>query len=240
MTNSGDAAEQVVRMSLEGVEIAAKLVGAGAKNIAVFLYAALANHDKKKDKPQNRKTRGRERLKSMIASGKELKIFGIREGDLKGFAADAKRYGIVYCVLRNRKKDPDGLCDIMVKSEDAARIDRILTRFHYVDRAALQHEPVPIPTNPEPKNRPREGEPKPTGPPRGKTAKSRPSKPFSEPYSKAGRGTTDQRPSVREQLRNITAEQKQDADRRTRKQRGTKPRSKPGNQKKKWKGRANR
>ena len=34
MYNSGDAAEQVVRISLEGTEVALKLTGSAAKNIA--------------------------------------------------------------------------------------------------------------------------------------------------------------------------------------------------------------
>lgn len=38
MTNSGDAAEQIVRMSLEGTEVALKLTGSAAKNIAAALY----------------------------------------------------------------------------------------------------------------------------------------------------------------------------------------------------------
>ena len=41
MTNGGDAAEQVVRLSLEGFEVAAKLSGAAAKNIAVLLVSVL-------------------------------------------------------------------------------------------------------------------------------------------------------------------------------------------------------
>lgn len=39
MYNSGDAAEQVVRISLEGTEVALKLTGSAAKNIAAMLYA---------------------------------------------------------------------------------------------------------------------------------------------------------------------------------------------------------
>ena len=39
MSYSGDAAEQVVRLTLEGVEVAAKIAGTGAKGIAVLLYA---------------------------------------------------------------------------------------------------------------------------------------------------------------------------------------------------------
>ena len=41
MNYGGDAAEQVVRMSLEGVEVAARITGTGAKNIAILLAAVL-------------------------------------------------------------------------------------------------------------------------------------------------------------------------------------------------------
>ena len=34
MNNTGDAAEQIVRMSLEGTEVALRLTGSAAKNIA--------------------------------------------------------------------------------------------------------------------------------------------------------------------------------------------------------------
>ena len=60
MTNGGDAAEQVVRLSLEGFEVAAKLSGAAAKNIAVLLVSVLK---------QEQKTKGKARLTNMIKSG---------------------------------------------------------------------------------------------------------------------------------------------------------------------------
>mgnify|MGYP006917431154 FL=1 len=37
MNNGGDAAEQVVRMSLEGLEVAMRITGSGAKNLALIL-----------------------------------------------------------------------------------------------------------------------------------------------------------------------------------------------------------
>ena len=46
MNTSGDAAEQVVRLSLEGMEVAAKITGSAAKEVAALLYAALKNRDK--------------------------------------------------------------------------------------------------------------------------------------------------------------------------------------------------
>ena len=41
MNTGGEAAGQIVRMSLEGFEVAAKITGAGAKNIAILLYSNL-------------------------------------------------------------------------------------------------------------------------------------------------------------------------------------------------------
>ena len=51
MSYSGDAAEQVVRMSLEGAEVAAKITGAGAKQVAILLYAILREQKKTKVLP---------------------------------------------------------------------------------------------------------------------------------------------------------------------------------------------
>lgn len=56
MNHSGDAAEQIVRMSLEGTEVALKLTGSAAKNLAAALYAVLKNRDKNKIKGRQRMT----------------------------------------------------------------------------------------------------------------------------------------------------------------------------------------
>jgi hypothetical protein len=71
--------------------------------------------------------------------GKALEIFSVRESDLRTFVRGAKNYGIVYCVLRNAKHSPDGLCDIMVKADDATKINRLVERFKLavVDRAKI-------------------------------------------------------------------------------------------------------
>ena len=45
---SGEEAEQVVRMSLEGVEVAAKISGEGAKDLALILAAVLKEEHKTK------------------------------------------------------------------------------------------------------------------------------------------------------------------------------------------------
>ena len=83
MSYSGDAAEQVVRMSLEGAEVAAKITGAGAKQVAVLLYAILR---------EQKKTKGKTRLTNMLRSGKELKVFAVKDTDLKQFCEASKKY----------------------------------------------------------------------------------------------------------------------------------------------------
>jgi len=138
MNHSGDAAEQVVRISLEGMEVALRIAGAGAKNIVAFLLAAL----KSDGADRKTKLKGKERLANMLKSGKELKIFAIKNKELEPFAREAKRYGVVYCALKEKKGEPDGLVDIMVKAEDASKISRIMERLQFaaVDRAAIESQ----------------------------------------------------------------------------------------------------
>ena len=50
MNHAGDAAEQVVRMSLEGAEVALKITGVAAKNLAAALYTILKDQKKTKGK----------------------------------------------------------------------------------------------------------------------------------------------------------------------------------------------
>lgn len=132
MSYSGDAAEQVVRMSLETGEVAIKLAGSGAKQLAILLYAILR---------EQKKTKGKTRLTNMLRSGKELKVFAVKDSDLQLFCREAKKYGILYCVLKDRDAT-DGLTDIMARAEDASKINRIIERFGLatVDMAQVKSE----------------------------------------------------------------------------------------------------
>ena len=129
---SGDAAEQVVRLSLETGEVAVKLAGEGAKQLAILLYAILR---------EQKKTKGKTRLTNMLRSGKELKVFAVKDSDLQLFCREAKKYGVLYCVLKDRDAT-DGLTDIMVRAEDASKINRIFERFNLaaVDMAEVRRE----------------------------------------------------------------------------------------------------
>ena len=132
MSYSGEAAEQVVRMSLNGIEIAAKISGKAAERLAVLLYAVLKDQ---------KRTKGKVRLTNMLRSGKELKVFAVQDHQLDTFSRAAKQYGVLYCMLKDRKNDT-GLTDIMVRADDAGKINRIFERFSLatVDMGSVKTE----------------------------------------------------------------------------------------------------
>ena len=228
MNTAGDAAEQIVKMSLNGVEVAAKITGAGAKELAMMIYAILKDQ---------KKTKGKTRLTNMLRSEKPLKVFAVKDSELQLFCKEAKKYGVLYCVLKDKDAN-DGLTDIMVRAEDASKINRIFERFKLatVDVGEVRSEierqrqeqaqqkkdgeiPTPERTQTEertdafldqlmakPPNAPEQQNENPTD---GRVAKSRQSEPTSATREEPTRGTLDPRPSVREELKQIRAEQSQ-------------------------------
>jgi len=81
MNNSGDAAEQVVRITIDGIEVAAKITGAAVKNIAAMLYTVYKNRDTSKVS-----SKGREKLNSMLKSGRPLEVFTVSREHFRTFA----------------------------------------------------------------------------------------------------------------------------------------------------------
>ena len=230
MNTGGEAAEQIVRMSLEGFEVAAKITGAGAKNIAILLYSILK---------EEQKTKGKARLTNMLRSGKELKVFTVRNSDLKKFTQEAKKYGVLYCVLADRKnKDPNAEVDVIARAEDASKISRIAERFKLASEATAS-----VVTDVEKAKDEKAGQPEPDigvqdkaekdklldalmgtpiqkeenapNPSVAKTEKSPQSEPTSEQPKKSAEGATmtKEKPSVKEELRKIKESRKeQEAD----------------------------
>lgn len=132
VNTSSDAAEQIVRISLEGFEVAARLSGSGAKNVAAALVAIAKDQQK---------VRGKTTLTNMLKSGRPLKVFSIKTEDLQKFSEEAKRYGVLFAAIVE-KKHKDGMVDIMTKEEDASKINRIVERFKLatVDMATIESE----------------------------------------------------------------------------------------------------
>lgn len=209
MNQSSDAAEQIVRMSLEGFEVAAKVTGSGAKNIAVLLYTIMKNKEQ---------TSGKSKLSSMLKSGKPLTIFTIKKDDLAKFQQEAKRYGVLYCALVDKKdKSKDGIVDIVVRKEDSARINRIVERFKFAEfnKAEIissiekNRESVNKGKEQNPKSRVKKKEDNSLNPHLAKTEKSPLSKPFSEVQKTSpikGNNLKSKKPSVRAKLNDYKKE----------------------------------
>ena len=221
MNTSGDAAEQIVRMSLEGFQVTAKIAGSGAKDIAALLVAVM------KDK---HKTAGKTNLTNMLKSGKELKVFSVRQEEFKKFTEEAKRYGVLYSALINKKmKSNDGIIDIMVRAEDASKINRIVERFKLssYDEATIRSEIEKAKNEKATKDKgvkqktheermkdeekvaPIKKEEQSVNPHLAKTEKSPQSKPFLKEQKNSDKGSKiKERPSVREKLEKYKAEVK--------------------------------
>lgn len=132
--NQGEAAETIVKMSLNGVESAVRVTGSGIRG-AIAIMVALS-----KNKTQ---LKGKTKLTNMLKSGKELKVFPVQEKDFELFAKEAKKYGILYSALIDKKgTNLDGFIDIMVRAEDAPKINRIYERFKLssFDEASIKAE----------------------------------------------------------------------------------------------------
>ncbi len=78
----------------------------------------------------------------MLRSGKELKVFSLPQKDLKEFTKQAKRYGVLYCVLREKNQDGSAPVDIIARADDASKIQRIVERYKFVttDKATVVGE----------------------------------------------------------------------------------------------------
>ena len=182
MSYSGDAAEQVVRMSLEGAEVAAKITGAGAKQVAVLLYAILR---------EQKKTKGKTRLTNMLRSGKELKVFAVKDTDLKQFCEASKKYGVKSEIERSRHEKaaeefPEPERCVAESDKTAQLVDSMLQK---PDKEQEGHTPNPA---------------------QARTTKSPQSEPISRPSERSERDISNRervRPSVRQELKDIKAEQ---------------------------------
>ena len=68
MNYGADAADQIVRYSMDGVEHTLRISGAVAKNLAIFIAAVMKDQ---------KKTRGRTRMERMLKELKPMKFFTV-------------------------------------------------------------------------------------------------------------------------------------------------------------------
>jgi hypothetical protein len=119
MNFGGDAADQIVRYSMEGIDYSLRLSGTLAKNLAVFFAAVLKDQ---------KKTYGKTRMVRMLKENRPLKFFTVPSDRLKEFAKEGKKRGLLYVVIRDRKNPSQ--CEIMVFADDAAKVNRVMDKMN--------------------------------------------------------------------------------------------------------------
>ena len=164
-----------------------------------------------------------------IASGSysEFKYIAVYAFFPFKFTQEAKRYGVLYSALINkREKNQDGVIDIMVRAEDASKINRIVQRFNLArfDEVAIRGEiqktkemkskgvkqkPIEDKIKEELHKNPIKKEEQSVNPHLAKTEKSPQSKPFLKEQKNSDKGSKiKERPSVKEKLEKYKAEVK--------------------------------
>ena len=126
MDAGSEAVDLMVREGLQITEASIRLLAAGSKNLAAFLYALAKD---------NKRVSGRTNMGRLLREGKELRVFQLRESDLAAFHAYAKK-GVLYAVVKD-KNARDGLVDLITNVDFAAQVNLFLERHGY---AAPQRE----------------------------------------------------------------------------------------------------
>jgi hypothetical protein len=139
MSYGSEPADLVMRYSLEGAELALKLSGLAAKNFAVFAYAVLKDQ---------KKTRGKTHLARMLREQRPLKFFTVPADQMKDFAREAKKRGLLFVPIRSKQKPSE--IEIVVFADDAAKVSRVmeLLKLDIVpagEAAPEQAAPRPLP-----------------------------------------------------------------------------------------------
>ena len=82
-------------------------------------------------------------MNALLRSGKELRVFDLKEQDLPAFQREAKQYGVLFSVIKNTASG-NGHVDILAKAEDVSKLNRIFERLHYAAPEQVQTEEDPL------------------------------------------------------------------------------------------------
>lgn len=115
---SSQILQTTVLLAIEGTKLAAHIIGQGGERIAAMLAALLTEQNK---------TAGAVRLATLMRSGTGLEVFTLAPEHLKQWAELCKEYSVPYHVVQARSLQ-DGMVDLFIRPEDAARVNRMCER----------------------------------------------------------------------------------------------------------------
>ena len=120
MTNSGDAAETVVRVMLTGTEITLRLTASAAKNL-LALSVALAK--------QHKQISGKTRMKKILKDTRDIRVFPMTTAQYREFQKKAKPFRLLYASIRDR--DDGRQIDLVLPATELDRANLVFEKMLY-------------------------------------------------------------------------------------------------------------
>ena len=117
---NGEAADEVVRMVLNGSEVAIRLTGSAAKNLAAILVAWSKNH---------KKVYGKTSMMKLLRSGEELQVLSLTKEQYQDFKASARKQ-VLFAPFVDTKSE-DEKVDVVIEAKSIPLVNHILDRIGY-------------------------------------------------------------------------------------------------------------
>lgn len=125
----GDAADEFVRIMLNGTEVAIRLTGSAAKNLAALLVAWSKNE---------KKVYGKTTMMKLLKSGEPLHVLPMTKEQYSKFKGMAKKK-VLYAPFLNKKRG-DGKLDVVISEKSLPLVNHILKRIGYGEPIKSQAE----------------------------------------------------------------------------------------------------
>ena len=119
MTNSGDAAETVVRVMLTGTEITLRLTASATKNL-LALSVALAK--------QHKQISGKTNMKKMLKDTRDIRVFPMTKAQYRAFQKQAKPFRLLYASIRDKN---GGQIDLVLPATELDRANLVFEKMLY-------------------------------------------------------------------------------------------------------------
>ena len=119
MTNSGDAAETVVRVMLTDTEITLRLTASATKNL-LALSVALAK--------QHKQISGKTNMKKMLKDTRDIRVFPMTKAQYRAFQKQAKPFRLLYASIRDKN---GGQIDLVLPATELDRANLVFKKMLY-------------------------------------------------------------------------------------------------------------
>jgi len=132
MDVSAEAADLVVKESIQATESAVKLAGSGLKNVAALLLA-LAKQDQK--------VVGQTSAKRLARDPAPAEVIPLKKKDMAQFRKLAREYGILY-FFAQKKGNESGFINVVSNQNYAAQLNAVMEALGYpIPEKAQEAEP---------------------------------------------------------------------------------------------------